>query len=489
MTIALTTPMTTASPALATAAQTRRSGFADLYSGTVASAMPIGTRSRRSLVGVLGVRGKALAFLRQPEKIRAAMASPAIQPAAVVRSVTDTTTPIVLIPPRQRWWAWVLAGVGLVGLMAMAVSALVPSRFFVTTTNERLDVSQPAPYARVPAGAESVNSLIRFGELPSSVEVFDTGSDFFFVTVSQPPQSVLSWLLGADEPVVDLLTEEARNGRNTASQNRQISIQQMRTATQEAQFVALTAAGYEPTINPGSVVVEELLCRVVADDEFTCAEEFPAAAVLDPADSILEVDGEPISSLEDLSKALGDAEPGEILPLKIDRPEVGMLDVEVELSSDPTDPERTIIGFRPFDTRTVELPFDVSIETDAGGPSAGTAFTLALIDELTSGELTGGRNIAVTGTINLDGDVGAIGGLEQKVSAVYQHGVDVFFIPASQPELQEAEPGEADDDRCRIECLMAAGNGEVQLIPIATLDEALVELEKLGGDPIVLPTT
>ncbi len=72
--------------------------------------------------------------------------------------------------------------------------------------------------------------------------------------------------------------------------------------------------------------------------------------------------------------------------------------VDVELSSDPTDPDRTIVGFVPFDTRTVELPFDVSIDTAAvGGPSAGAAFTLALIDELTPGDLTGGRDIAVTG--------------------------------------------------------------------------------------------
>jgi Lon-like protease len=486
MVIALTTPMTIPSPALAIADQIRRNGLGALYSGTVASAIPIGTRGRRSFGCVRGVREIALTLLRQPANTRAAMASPAIQPAAVVRSVTDTTIPIVLITPPQRWWAWVLASVGLVGLVAVAASALIPSQIVATTENLRLEQQQPAPYARIPAAAESVNDRIVYGnDLPDDVEVFETGSDFFFVTVSQPPQSVLSWLVGSDEPVVDLLTDEARNGRLTESQNRQISLQQMRTATQEAEFVALTAAGYEPTINPGAVVVEDLLCRVVAEDEFNCAEEFPAAEVLEPADTILEISGEPITSLEELSAALSEAAPGDVLPVKIDRPDVGVLDVEVELSSDPTDPTRTIVGFRPFDTRTVDLPFDVSIDTQAvGGPSAGLSFTLALIDELTAGELTGGRDIAVTGTISLDGTVGPIGGLEQKVSAVHQHGVEVFLIPASQFELIDLEPGEPDDGACRWECLLAAGDGEVVLIPVATLDEALSVLETLGGDPV-----
>lgn len=394
---------------------------------------------------------------------------------------------MVLKSPPQRWWAWVLAAVGVAGLAALTLSVLIPAEVVARTENLRLQEEQPAPYARIPAAAESVNDRIVYGDLPNDVEVFDTNSDFFFVTVSSPPQSVLSWMIGRSEPVVDLLTEEARFGRQTPASNRRISLQQMRTATQEAQFVALTAAGYEPTINAGSVVILELLCLEVAEDGFNCAREFPSAAVLEPADTILEIDGASIATLEDLGEALGDVKPGDVLAMTIDRPDVGVLEVEVEVSVDPTDPERTIVGFRPFDTRTVNLPFDVSIDTDAvGGSSAGLAFTLALIDELTPGDLTGGRNVAVTGEINLDGTVGPIGGLEQKVNAVHQHGVEVFLIPAGQRELSELEPGEPDDGVCRWECLNEAGDGEVVLIPVATLDEALAVLETLGGDPLAL---
>ncbi len=367
-----------------------------------------------------------------------------------------------------------------------ALASLVPSSVIARTENPRLQEQQPAPYARIPASAESVNDRIFYADLPDDVEVFDTDGDFFFVTVSAPTQSVLSWMIGAPDPVVDLLTEEGRNGRLTATQNRQISLQQMRTATQEAQFVALTAAGYAPEIEPGAVVVEDVLCRVVAEDGFECEEQFPSDEVLDPADTILEIDGTPVPTLEDLAAELEGAEEGDIVELTIDRPGEGTRTESVELSSDPNDPERIIIGFVPFDTRTVDLPFDVSIDTAAvGGPSAGLAFTLALVDELTNGDMTGGRDIAVTGTIRLDGTVGPIGGLEQKVSAVHQHGVEVFLIPQEQFELREPEPGAEDDGVCRWECLNAAGNGEVVLIPVASLDEAIMALEVLGGDPIV----
>ena len=380
-----------------------------------------------------------------------------------------------------------IAIIALLGLVILSVSVLIPSELIARTANPRTGEQEPAPYARTPASAESVNDRVVYGDLPEEVEIHDTDGDFFFVTVSAPDQSVLSWLIGSADPVVDLLTEEGKNGRRTPVQNREIALQQMRTATQEAQFVALTAAGYEPTIELGAVVVQDILCRETAEDGFTCAEEFPAAEVLEPADTILEVDGVPITTIEDLTAALEGAEPGDVIEVKIERAEEGTMTVEVELSSDPSDPERTIVGFVPFDTRTVELPFDVSIDTAAvGGPSAGAAFTLALIDELTEGDLTGGRDIAVTGTIRLDGSIGPIGRLEQKISAVHQHGVQVFLIPAEQIELTEPDPENPDDGVCRWECLNAAGDGEVVLIPVATLDDALAVLETLGGDPLTV---
>lgn len=380
--------------------------------------------------------------------------------------------------PRARWLGWLLGGLGLVSMVGIVIAALAPATLVAEKENRRLMELQPAPFAQTPASAESVNQRVVFGDLPAEVERFETTGDFFFVTVSAPKQSLLSWFAGRGDPAIDLLTAEDKFGVRTPSQRRAAALQQMRTASQEAQFVALTAAGYEPEISLGEVVVQEVLCREIGDDGL-CAEFFPSDLAIDPSDTILEADGMELNSVEDLSAVLDTKSPGDTIDLKIRRPDAGILDVTVELAASPDDPTRTIVGFRPFDTRVVTLPFEVDIDTGRiGGPSAGLAFTLALIDELTEGELTGGKNIAVTGTISLDGSVGPIGGLSQKVNAVRQHDVDVFLVPASQRELADGE----DELRKKLD---DAGHRHVKIVPVATLEEALRALEELGGDPLV----
>ena len=391
--------------------------------------------------------------------------------------MTDTTTDIVLIAPRNRWWAWVLAALGLLALTAIGVASLLPSGIVSSKENQRTGEMLPTPYALTPASADPVNDRIVFGELPDGVERYDTANDFVFVTVTAPNQSVLSWFAGRDDPAVDFLTEEDKFGARTPSQRREFNLQMMRTAEQEAQYVALTTLGFDVEITPGDVIVQDVLCKVPSEDGGECEEWFPSDEQIDPADRILEADGVTLESVDDLSAVLADREPGDTIDLVIERPGEGEETVTVELSASPDDPERTIVGFVPFDTRAIQLPFQVDIETgDIGGPSAGLAFTLAMIDELSPGSLTGDQNVAVTGTINLNGEVGAIGGLAQKVSAVHQNGVRVFLVPASQSEL---------DDPVERQRLEDAGRGEVEIIPVATLDEALAALEELGGDPLV----
>ena len=404
----------------------------------------------------------------------------------MVRSVTDTTTDMVptetpstdgaLAAPRNRWWAWALAVTGSVLLAVIGVASLLPATLVSDKENQRTGEMQPTPYALTPASADTVNDRIVFGNLPDGVERFDTSNAFHFVTVTSPQQSVLSWFAGRNDPAIDFLTEEDKFGVRTPSQRREFNLQMMRTAEQEAQFVALTTLGFDVDITPGEVIVQDVLCKTPGDAG-ECAEWFPSDEQIDPADRILEADGVALDSVDDLSAVLSGKEPGDTVDLRIDRPGDGEQDVTVELSASPDDPDRTIIGFIPFDTAAITLPFEVDIRTDdIGGPSAGLAFTLALIDELSPGDLTGPQEVAVTGTISLDGSVGSIGGLTQKVSTVHQNGIKVFLVPASQAEL---------DDPARLQRLNDAGRGEVEIIPVATLVEALAALEALGGDPLV----
>jgi PDZ domain-containing protein len=79
-----------------------------------------------------------------------------------------------------------------------------------------------------------------------------------------------------------------------------------------------------------------------------------------------------------------------------------------------------------------DLPFPVQITPKkiAGGPSAGLMFTLTVYDLLTEEDLTGGRKIAGTGTIDINGNVGPIGGVQQKVAAAERAGAEYFLCPA-----------------------------------------------------------
>jgi PDZ domain-containing protein len=161
--------------------------------------------------------------------------------------------------------------------------------------------------------------------------------------------------------------------------------------------------------------------------------------------------------------------PGDVITLLVERRGEGKFEAEAELTSATDDPDRTIVGFLPFDTRRVELPFDITIDTGSiGGPSAGLAFTLTLIDGLSEGELTGGRKVAVTGTIDLDGSVGPIGGLTQKASAVAQAGVEILLVPEQQGDQQIAAA--------------RAAAPELEIIAVSTLDEAIDALVASGGD-------
>ena len=372
---------------------------------------------------------------------------------------------------RNRWWAVPLAALSGLSVVVIAASALIPSSFVAREMNERVNELQPAPYARVPGSAQPIGDRLVVSEKNGSdgpaPEVFPADGDFMLVTITEPPQSVLSWWVGRDELAVQMMTEEDKFGFQTAEQRRVFSLEQMRTSEEVAQFVALSWLGFDATIVPGDVLISEIACLEFSDSG-SCLRWPPSDAVLDPGDRLLVAEGVKLGSVGDLLKVLEGKQPGDVITLTVERRGEGEFEVDVELTSATDDPERTIVGFLPFDTRRVELPFDISIDTGSiGGPSAGLAFTLTLIDGLSAGELTGGRKVAVTGTIDLDGSVGPIGGLTQKASAVEQAGVELFLVPEAQGEEQ-------------IFAARAAAPG-LEIVAVSTLDDAIDALVAFGG--------
>jgi Lon-like protease len=268
-------------------------------------------------------------------------------------------------------------------------------------------------------------------------------------------EAAASWL----DPDVEVLPEdEIRQGR-TPEENRRVNVQMMDTSKHKAITVALRHLGYDVHVRTAGTIVDGVLPGA------------PAEGVLEQGDVIVEVNGEPVDEPGVLSELLLQAGAGATHALTVERTRTGeTLELEVETVGAPDDPERPMIGIRPLE-RIIdfEYPFDIDIDSaNVSGPSAGLAFTLAVLDHLTPGELTGGARVAVTGTIEFDGTVGVIGGVPQKAVAVREAGYDAFIVPAAIAE----EIG----DRA----------GDVEVIGVRTLDEALEALASFGGNALAL---
>lgn len=422
------------------------------------------------------------------------MARPAIQPAAVVTSVTliqiemvpEPDPPVRAPNDAHRWWAVPLALLGFAVAATPMVFAFVPSTAFVdkdlcreydTSSPPQCvqPVTEPVEFALVPADAEPVGPRLTVTGVPT----YPSDGDVYFVTITEPDISMLDWFVTRNNDAARFRTYREKFGDRTQQQLIQAGQQQMRSAKDNAVYVALKAAGYPVELVPGDVIVDFLLCLEANAEGTECLEFSPADELLDPGDVLKKVAGQEVTIIDDLGPILAEIEPGVMIDIEFERGGEAMSgQIETILAPDE-DPPRTIVGFRPIDTTTVELPdgLDVNIDTERiGGPSAGLAFTLTLIDELTEGDLMGGQRVAVTGTIDVEGNVGAIGGLNSKASAVQQVGVKYFLVP-----LNQGEDGVDGIERAR----QVVGD-DVEIIPVATLEEALAALERIGGDPVQL---
>jgi Lon-like protease len=194
----------------------------------------------------------------------------------------------------------------------------------------------------------------------------------------------------------------------------------------------------------------------------------PADGALQVGDVVKTVDGDPVTLQEQVASKIRQHKPGDMITIGFHR---GGADktVTVKTVAGPDGASKIGVSLQTNDLK-YDFPVDVSIETGlVGGPSAGLAFTLALIDDLTEGELTGGRNVAVTGTIDADGNVGPVGGVAQKTVTARKAGAVAFLVPPEE---------EKDAKRFA---------GKMRIIPVKTLADALTALHGLGGSEVALP--
>jgi Lon-like protease len=142
-------------------------------------------------------------------------------------------------------------------------------------------------------------------------------------------------------------------------------------------------------------------------------------------------------------------------------PPKGLVDTGCGPATTPT----AYLGIQTAQQTAWDFPVKVSVHTaDIGGPSAGLAMTLGIVDKLSGGDLTGKRTVAATGTIDAQGDVGDVGGVAQKTIAVERAGATVFFVPP-----QELAAAKSKD------------TPQLHVYAVSSLDQALQILKRLGG--------
>jgi PDZ domain-containing protein len=193
----------------------------------------------------------------------------------------------------------------------------------------------------------------------------------------------------------------------------------------------------------------------------------PAEGELKVRDRVVSVGGTRTTDVDAVFDAVSEVEPGEDVVIEVRRK--GALErVTLTTVPHPDDADRALIGI--FPGTGYDFPFEVSVGIDEGigGPSAGLVFALAVYDALTPGGLTGGTDVAGTGTIDDEGTVGPIGGIHQKILGARRDGATLFLVPPDNCAAALSAPVEAD---------------EIALVPAATLDDAIDAVATHADDP------
>ncbi len=318
--------------------------------------------------------------------------------------------PVRVAPPRRVIAGWIAIGVAVVVALVLA---LVPAPFVI---------EQPGPVFNTlgtdqPVGSATGGDAKELISIPDKKTYPTQGSlDLLTVSVVGNPEQRPTWfeiaaawfqpskaVLPLDTVFPPGTTTEQSNAENAAL---------MVDSQQDAIAAALNQLGYT---FPENVAVKQLITGT------------PAAEVLKVGDEITSVNGEKITSVQELRdavKANGTTKAAELGILRDGAAST--------VSITPTESQgQVVLGIGAGMDYT--FPFDVKIQlNDVGGPSAGQMFALGIMDKLTPESLNGGKRVAGTGTIDNTGQIGPIGGIRQKMYAARDTGKAAYFLaPAS----------------------------------------------------------
>lgn len=307
---------------------------------------------------------------------------------------------------------------------------------------------RPGYFLVKPGSTEGLGHLIQLEGEPRQEE-----GEFFMVTVTQQQGNLWGMFYGLFHPLIDVrpISFSIPPGMDREEYN-ELMRSWMQDSQNLARVIALREAGYEVPITSDGVEVVELI------------PDSPAQGILSPGDIIKGLDGEVVQLAEEVVRHIQNKRVGEPVKLLVIREGEELL-LEVITATNPEQPDLAALRVyvRTLNWRPL-LPINISIETGpVVGPSAGVMFVLEILDRLLPENLTGGYLIAGTGIISLDGEIGSIGGVKQKVAAAEQAGADYFLVPRENYR----------------EALQAART--VEIVEVESLDQVLAFLRTLSA--------
>jgi Lon-like protease len=240
----------------------------------------------------------------------------------------------------------------------------------------------------------------------------------YFVDVIVRKASLLERLVGGLHDGADLLPREqvVPHGVDD-SQRRQLDLREMTRSQRVAAAVALKALGK----NVNADAVGGLIAAV--------EQGRPADGVLRPGDLIVAIDGTRVRSPVDIAREMAKHKAGDRVKFTVRRGDSEQA-VTVGTEAAGGGSKRPVVGILLEPEYNIRLPLKVRIDAgNVGGPSAGVAFALQVMEEL-GRNVDRGHRIAATGEIFLDGRIGPVGGLKQKTIGARETGVDAFLVPA-----------------------------------------------------------
>lgn len=292
-----------------------------------------------------------------------------------------------------------------------------------------------------PGPAQDVETLIHI----SQHQTYPSGGHLLLTSVSyfrpNAYQALRAWLDSTEAVIPE---KDVLSPGQSQEQEFQQALSQMDTSKIDAAVVALTRyAGYPEKHGPG-LLVEAAFPKT------------PAEGKIFAGDVITAVDGRSVDDPDQLGSMIRAAGAGHALTFTI---EAGGKTRRVSVApAKVPGVDHPVIGVSLVNT----FPFPLTIDSgNIGGPSAGLMWTLGLVDLLTPGDLTGGRTVAGTGEITVEGKVLPIGGVEEKVVAAERSGATIFFVPVKDAAAARSVAG------------------KIVLVPVSTYLDAIAYLQRL----------